>query len=111
MSPASQLAQYLRWVYPAAIFIVVQPVALIIVWWITMEVCKKKHETWMHLYGPAELKRRIIDLQTVKAERGREIVRLTAQLGAARAQIRAATIAQGHAIQALGGAPKEARDQ
>ncbi len=109
MSPASQLAQYLRWVYPAAIFIIVQPMALILVWWITMEVCKRKHDRWMELYGPAELRRRIQDLQNAKAERGRENVRLVALLGAARAQIRAATVAQGHAIQALGGVPEEDR--
>ena len=105
--PLTQLAQYLRWVYPAMIFIVVQPMALILVWWITMTVCKKQHARWTVEHGPAELRRINRDLQNVKAERGREIVRLRALLGEKTAAIRATTIAQGHAIQALGGVQEE----
>jgi len=107
MSPLSQLAQYLTWIFPAAGFIVVQAAVLILVWYVTMRICAKRHEAWMHLYGPSELKRRILDLQNTKAERGREITRLRALLGAKTAAIRATTIAQGHAMQALGGVKEE----
>ncbi len=101
----AQLSQYLRWVYPAVVFIVVQPLALILVWWLTQKICAKRHDRWMALYGPPELKRRNLDLQNQCAERGRRIKELEDINAAILASHRAASVANAHTAQCLEGVP------
>ena len=102
----AQFVQYIRWVFPGAAFIVMWPLTLVLTLWLTQRICAQRHDKWMELYGPAELKRRILDLQLRCAERGREITRLekrAADLVAA-GQVRAD--AEERAMRALVGVPE-----
>ena len=101
-----QVVQYIRWAYPAMLLIVTQPLAIMATVWLTSIVCKRRFDKWMFIYGPTELRKRIVDLQLRCAERGRENARLTARNAAILASMRAATTAQAHAMQALGGVPE-----
>ena len=106
MSGLQQLVQYIRWAYPAMLLIVTQPLAIMVTVWLTVVISNRRHDKWMHLYGPAELKRRIIDLQNMNADKRREITRLTARNATIIAAMRATMVAQAHAMQALGGVPE-----
>ena len=106
MTGLQQIAQFLQMSYPFTLAILTQPFAIGVAIWLTVVVCNRRHSKWMALYGPAELKRRILDLQNRCAERGRENARLTARNAAILASMRAATTAQAHAMQALGGVPE-----
>lgn len=102
----AQVVQYLQWVYPAIIFIAMWPITIVVTSCLTMLMCAHRHDKWMHLYGSAELKRRILDYQNRCAERGREIVRQRNRNGAILAAIRGAAGHNAHVAQALEGIPE-----
>jgi hypothetical protein len=106
VSGLQQLSQYLHMSYPFTLAILTQPFAIGAAIWLTVIVCRRRHKAWTAEFGPAELKQRIVDLQLRCAERGREITRLTARNAAIIASVRATSVAQAHAMQALGGVPE-----
>lgn len=85
----TQWAHMIQYYAPTTIQYLLFSLVMLVAIYLTMRMCRRHHEKWMHLHGDKALGDRIVGLQFELQEAKNEILRLETRNENLRAQIKA----------------------